>query len=197
MLGVSIARIVIWATKESPKSSANTIHSANESIRAQPRIPNIAVTPTETKLESKFSVRRSNRSASAPEKGASRITGPWVRNRPRPTQNEECVICSSCRLRTEDQCPASSVQRPASGGTGEVAEPEPAKTRIAERCQHAGASILPEVGTTVSRILTATRIPDPVVSTATVVIAAEKPAASAMTPATIAPSAYPASRHSR
>src|SRR5207237_2776882 len=88
-------------------------------------------------------------------------------------------------------------QRPSSGSTGEVAEPEPAKTRMAERGQHASGSTLPEKCTTVSRILTATKIPDTAVSTATVMIAAGKPAASAMRPATTAPTAYPASRQSR
>ena len=46
-----------------------------------------------------FSVRRSKRSARAPETGASRMTGPWVRNKPSPTQKDEWVVCRSCKLR--------------------------------------------------------------------------------------------------
>ena len=49
----------------------------------------------------------------------------------------------------------------------------------------------------VSRIRTATTSPEIAVSAATVTIAAEKPAASAMVPATIAPTAYPESRQRR
>ena len=58
-------------------------------------------------MEAALSVRRSKRSASTPDSGASRMTGPWVANSA-ATQNEECVSSSTWtpRIRTRDQRPA-------------------------------------------------------------------------------------------